>query len=88
MIADYDAGTVDAFVDGVLAANDFAFWNAGAPNIGTSEFFFHVNGELGAFNSVAIDNIVAAVVPEPASLAMAGLASLGLIAARRRLRRS
>jgi hypothetical protein len=86
MIADYDTGTVDAFVDGVLAANDFAFWNAGAPIIGTSEFFFHVNGELGSFNTVAIDNIVAAVVPEPASLAMAGLAALGLIVARRRLR--
>ena len=67
-----------------MAANDFAFWNAGAPNIGTSEFFFHVNGELGSFNTVAIDNIVAAVVPEPASMAMAGIAAVGLMAARRR----
>lgn len=86
MIADYDTGTVDAFVDGVLSANDFPFWNAGAPNIGTSEFFFHLNGELGNFNSVAIDNIVAAVVPEPATLALGGAALLGLVAVGRRRR--
>jgi hypothetical protein len=86
MVADYDTGTVDAFVDGVLEGDDIPFWNAGAPNIGTSEFFFHLNGETGNFNSVMIDNIVAAVVPEPATLALGGVALLGLVAAGRRRR--
>jgi hypothetical protein len=84
LIADYDTGKVDAFVDGVLEGNDLPFWNAGVPNVTTQEFFFHLNGETGNFNSVALDNIIGAVVPEPASLAMAGLAAVGLMAARRR----
>jgi hypothetical protein len=84
MVADYATGQVDAFVDGVQMINDFPFWSVGNPSIGTSEFFFHLNGEAGFANSVAIDNIVAAVVPEPASLAILGLAAVGLVGIRRR----
>jgi hypothetical protein len=82
--ADYGAGKLDAFVDGNLALSDYAFWNIGGPSVTTSEFFFHLNGEAGFANSVALDNIQSSVIPEPASAALAGSAALGLFVVRRR----
>jgi hypothetical protein len=70
IVADYDTGTLDAFVDGNKLLSGFAFWTSGQSNVTTQEFFFHLNGELGISNSVALDNIFSpqAQVPEPCSL--------------------
>jgi len=87
--ADYTAGTLNAFVDGVQQLSNYVFLLGGASNVNTGEFFFHLNGEAGGIsNSVALDNIQAYAVPEPASIVLLGMAGsmLGLAAARRRAR--
>jgi hypothetical protein len=84
--ADYTTGTLDAFVDGVEVLSNFNFLPGGASNVNTGEFFFHLNGELGFANSVALDNIRAAAIPEPASIFMFGLAAASCLAMRRRRR--
>ena len=85
MDVDYNTGTLDAFVDGNLVMSDFAFTSGPMLNATTNEFFFHLNGESFA-SSVAIDNISASLVPEPAGIALAGVALIGLFAAVRRKR--
>jgi MYXO-CTERM domain-containing protein len=82
--ADYTTGKVKAFVDGIEKISNHAFLLVNEPSAVTGEYFFHLNGEAGYANSVAIDNIQSSVVPEPASVAMAGVAVLGMLAARRR----
>jgi hypothetical protein len=84
---DYTAGTLDAYVDGVLQLNDYSFLPGGASNVTTQEFFFHLNGEVGSANSVAIDNIFATVVPEPSTIAAAVIGLVGLTVASVRRRR-
>jgi hypothetical protein len=86
LVSNYDTGKVSTYVDGVFQ-NELPFWTAGAANVSTSEFFFHLNGELGNANSVAIDNIVAAV-PEPTGIALLGLGAGALLLRRRRVRRA
>lgn len=88
ILADYSTGKLDAFVDGVQLLSGFAFWSSGAANVSTNEIFFHLNGEPGYSNVVAIDNIFATQAPEPASLVvwtLLGMASVG--AGRRAARR-
>lgn len=85
--ADYTAGTLDAYVDGNLLLNDYVF-AAGAANVTTQEFFFHLNGEVGTANSVAVDNIFATVVPEPSTTAAAVIGLVGLTVACVRRRRT
>ena len=84
MEADYTTGNVRAFVDGVLKISNHAFVPGPVLGAVTGEYFFHLNGEPGSANSVAIDNIQSSVIPEPASLGLAGLAALGLFVVRRR----
>ncbi|HEX8525295.1 MAG TPA: PEP-CTERM sorting domain-containing protein [Tepidisphaeraceae bacterium] len=81
LAADYSTGKVTTFVDGTPTGSlTFA---APASGVTTQEIFMHLNGESGNANSVAIDNIVAAV-PEPASLSVLGLGSLAMLGRRRR----
>jgi hypothetical protein len=82
--ADYTTGMVKAFVDGVLKISNHTFLTAPVAGAVTGEYFFHLNGEAGYANMVALDNIQSAVIPEPAGAALAGVATLGLFAARRR----
>ena len=68
VLADYSTGKLDAFVNGTELLSDYAFWAGGKTNVATNEMFFHLNGEGGFANSVALDNITAAAVPEPTTL--------------------
>jgi hypothetical protein len=68
VLADYSTGKLDAFVNGAELLSDYAFWGSGKTNVGTNEMFFHLNGEGGISNSVALDNISAAAVPEPTTV--------------------
>lgn len=84
MAADYATGTLDAYVNGQLLLAGYHFWNAGSvsPAPLTSEFFFHLNGELGHSNQVAIDNIDAYnynPVPEPGSMLLLGTGLVGAV---------
>jgi hypothetical protein len=80
---DYSTGMLDAFVDGVELLSDYVFLPGGASNVNTGEFFFHLNGELGFANSVAIDNIQATAIPEPGTFALVGMTMIGLACSRR-----
>ena len=82
--ADYTTGKVRAFVDGVLKISNHTFLTTNVPGAVTGEYFFHLNGEAGFANSVALDNIQSSVIPEPASAALAGAAACGLFVVRRR----
>ena len=82
--ADYTTGKVRAFVDGMLKISNHTFLTTNVPGAVTGEYFFHLNGEAGFANSVALDNIQSSVIPEPASAALAGAAALGLFVVRRR----
>lgn len=82
--ADYTTGKVRAFVDGVLKISNHTFLTTNVPGAVTGEYFFHLNGEAGQANMVALDNIQSAVIPEPASAALAGVAAFGLFVVRRR----
>jgi hypothetical protein len=82
LVSNYNTGKVSTYVDDIFKGQ-FSFWNTGATGVTTQEFFFHLNGELGNANSVAIDNIVAAV-PEPTGIALLGLGAGALLLRRRR----
>jgi hypothetical protein len=82
LVSDYSMGTVSTYVDDAFQSV-LPFWSIGAAGVETQEFFFHLNGELGNANSVAIDNIVAAV-PEPTGIALLGLGAGALLLRRRR----
>jgi hypothetical protein len=84
LVSNYNTGKVSTYVDDIFKG-EYSFWDTGATDVSTSEFFFHLNGELGNANSVAIDNIVAAV-PEPTGIALLGLGA-GVLLMRRRHRR-
>jgi hypothetical protein len=71
--ADYSTGKLDAFVNGTELLSNYAFWGGGKTNVGTNEMFFHLNGESGLSNSVALDNISAAAVPEPTTMVVWGI---------------
>lgn len=86
ILADYSTGKLDAFVDGAKLLSGFAFWTNGAANVSTNEFFFHLNGESGYSNVVAIDNIFATQAPEPASIIVWTLLGLASVGAARRAR--
>jgi hypothetical protein len=69
ILADYSTGKLNAYVDGMQSLTDYAFWaGGGKTNVVTDEMFFHLNGEDGFQNSVSLDNIRAAAVPEPTTL--------------------
>ena len=87
ILANYSTGKLDAFVDGVQLLTGFAFWSSGAANVSTNEFFFHLNGEPGYSNVVAIDNLFATQAPEPASLLVWTLLGVTTVGAARRARR-
>jgi hypothetical protein len=80
---DYDTGTINAYVDGVLCYSGFpsrtgVIPSSNTPN--TSELFFYLNGESGYSNQVAIDNIQGNTVPEPSSIVLLITAGLGMLA--------
>jgi hypothetical protein len=77
ILADYSTGKLNASVNGVQLLTDYAFWTGGGKtNVATDELFFHLNGEGGFSNSVALDNINAAAVPEPTTLVVWGLVGI------------
>ncbi|HEY1601830.1 MAG TPA: hypothetical protein VGG64_19670 [Pirellulales bacterium] len=84
VVADYAAGTANAYVNGVLGTSAYPL-RGGIDNTATSnELFMYMNGEnAGSGNSVAVDNIAGfdfanppAATPEPATFAIwtAGIA--------------
>jgi hypothetical protein len=84
VVADYAAGTANAYVNGVLGTSAYPL-RGGIDNTATSnELFMYMNGEnAGSGNSVAVDNIAGfdfanapAAAPEPATFAIwtAGIA--------------
>lgn len=80
LVADYDTGTVDAYLNGALALSDHQFsLGGGVANASTSEIFMFLNGQEGYGNQIAIDNIQASTVPEPATLGLFGLAGASLL---------
>jgi hypothetical protein len=81
LVSDYDTGMVETYVDGVDEGS-YAFATGAQAANTTQEFFFHLNGDLGSDSQVALDNITA--TPEPTSLGLIGLVSLGLLRRRRR----
>ncbi|HVJ86596.1 MAG TPA: hypothetical protein VM452_13185 [Caulifigura sp.] len=82
--SDFSTGLLDAYINGNKLLSGFAFWTSGAANVSTNEYFFHLNGEAGFNNSVAIDNINAATTPEPSSIALLAMAVGAIPAFRRR----
>lgn len=82
--ADYTTGKARAYVDGALKISNHTFLTTNVAGAVTGEYFFHLNGEAGYANSVALDNIQSSVIPEPTSAALAGAAALGLLVVRRR----
>jgi hypothetical protein len=82
LVSNYDTGLVGTYVDGVFTGNE-AFATGPSALVSTQEFFFHLNGELGNANSVALDNIVASV-PEPTGIALLALGAGALLLRRRR----
>ncbi|MFD2255435.1 PEP-CTERM sorting domain-containing protein [Luteolibacter algae] len=78
-------GTVDVFVNGTNKLNDAAMNLGGtAGSTGISGFNFWLSSTAGnPANQILIDN-VSVSVPEPSSLCLVGLGSLGLLARRRR----
>jgi hypothetical protein len=77
ILADYSTGKLNASVNGVQLLTDYAFWTGGGKtNVATDELFFHLNGEAGFSNSVALDNINAAAVPEPTTLVVWGIVGI------------
>ncbi|MGB7160590.1 MAG: PEP-CTERM sorting domain-containing protein [Tepidisphaeraceae bacterium] len=84
LVSNYDTGKVSTYVNDAFQG-EFSFWSGGGANISTSEFFFHLNGESGNANSVAVDNIVAAV-PEPTGIALVAMGAGALLLRRRRHR--
>jgi hypothetical protein len=83
--ADYTAGTLNAYVDGVQKLSNYTFLPGGASGVNTGEYFFYLNGQAGFANTVGIDNIQSSVVPEPASIVLLGMVGsvLGLFGRRR-----
>lgn len=87
ILANYLTNTVDVSVSGVGTLTNLPFVTAQPLNGGMSEFFFFQNGLDGSDNQVALDNIVGATVPEPASLAIwSGLIVAAAVVHRRRRR--
>ena len=85
LAADYSTGTVDAYIDDVLAVDDFPFWPTGVTTPSTTrEIFMHLSGEKYA-SQVAIDNIqgYTTAIPEPATMSLLGLGALALLKRRR-----
>lgn len=76
--ADYGTGTLDAYINGVLALNNYPFNSLGA-GTRTTEVFIHLNGETGTANSVSFENFqVTAPVPEPSTVLAGALLALPL----------
>jgi hypothetical protein len=84
LVSNYNTGLVSTYVDGVFTG-DKSFASLPAVGVTTQEFFFHLNGEGGFANSIAIDNVVAAV-PEPTGIALLGLGAGAMLLRRRRSR--
>lgn len=76
LAADYTTGRMDAYINGVLALNDYQF-STGGPGVSTSEVFIHLNGEDGYANSVTFNDFtVTAPVPEPSTFLVGALLAL------------
>src|SRR5262249_9886594 len=76
ILADYSTGKLNAYVNGTQYLTDYAFWTGGKTGVATNELFFHLNGEAGFSNSVALDNISACAVPEPTTLIVWGIVGI------------
>jgi hypothetical protein len=76
ILADYSTGKLNAYVNGTPLLTGYSFWGGGRTNVATNEMFFHLNGEGGFSNSVALDNINAAAVPEPTTLVVWSLVGI------------
>jgi hypothetical protein len=76
ILADYSTGLLNASVNGVPSLTNYAFWGGAKTNVVTDEIFFHLNGEDGFQNSVALDNINVAAVPEPSTVVVWSLVAI------------
>ncbi|MDD5458049.1 MAG: PEP-CTERM sorting domain-containing protein [Phycisphaerae bacterium] len=80
ILADITAQTYDVYVDNVLKADDYAFYDGSATDIGTLRIMRYTS------TAVNVDNVAiySGLIPEPATVSILGLGIAGILALKRR----